>query len=309
MSQDNQPAPDGDSESSVDKRGLLVVALVFGGLFVALLVFSVVMITVFDGGGPGGKARIAVVEVEGPIMESQKIVEDLYEFRRDDDIEGIVVRVESPGGSVGPSQEIAQAIEQASEEKPVVASMGSTAASGGYYVSLGAERIFANAGTLTGSIGVISQMFNVEKLLERVDVDVHVLTAGDLKDAGSPFDEFDEREREFFLSLLQDIYDQFVEDIAEARDLDVDEVEDLADGRVYTGRQAEEKDLVDEVGSFRDAVEWVKEEADVEGKEKLVYPPDEDLGFLGELVEGASDAAKKEVRSNTTPVVEYRMAH
>lgn len=309
MSEQAEEPRDDDSNDSVNKRGLWTIVIIFGGLFLMLLIFSVVLITVFDGDGlGGGEGQIGVVEVEGPIMESRDTVEELHDFAEDDAIEGIVVRIESPGGSVGPSQEIMQAIDRAGDKKPVIASMGSTAASGGYYVALGADRIVANPGTITGSIGVISQMFNVEGILERLDVDVHVLKTGEYKDAGSPFDELEEDEREFLLSLLDDIYRQFVEDIAEARELELDEVEDLADGRVYTGRQAKEHELIDDVGSFRDAVEWVKDEADIDGDEELIYPPDDDLGFLSNMIESATDTAVKEVRSSSTPIVEYRMS-
>ncbi len=308
-----QPAPTpppNDKKDGVDKRGILTVVVIFGGLFLMLLVFAVVMISAFgdDSSFGGAENQVGVIEVKGPIMESKKTVEDLRKFTKRESIKGIVVRVDSPGGAVAPSQEIFQAVERASKKKPVVVSMGSTAASGGYYIALGAEHIIANSGTVTGSIGVISQLFNVEGLLDHVDVKVHTVKTGKYKDAGSPFREFGAEDREYFRALLDDIYDQFIEDVAEARGLELAEVRKYADGRVFTGRQAKEYKLVDDIGTFQDAVDWVKDEAEIKGDANLVYPAKEDLGFLSQFVEGAADTVVREVKSNQSPIVEYRLS-
>lgn len=310
MSDETKTKSDNESKDSVDKRGILTVVAIFGGLFLMLLIFAVVMISAFsdDSGFGGADNQVGVIEVTGPIMESKKIVADLGKFTRQKSIKGIVVRVDSPGGAVAPSQEIFQAVKRAADKKPVAVSMGSTAASGGYYVSLGADRIIANSGTVTGSIGVISQLFNVKGLLDKIDVQVNTVKTGKFKDAGSPFREFGPTDREYFNDLLNDIYEQFVTDVAEARGMEVAQVKEYADGRVFTGRQAKEYKLVDQLGTFQDAVDWVKKESDIEGREKLVYPPEEDLGFLSTLIEGAAETATREVRSQHTPVVEYRMS-
>lgn len=310
-----QPAPADnqdrvDHQDHVDKRGIMTVVIIFGGLFLMLLIFAVVMISVFsdDAGIGGADNQVGVIEINGPIMESKKTVEDLRKFTKRDSIKGIVVRVNSPGGAVAPSQEIFQAVKRASDEKPVVVSMGSTAASGGYYIAIGAEHIIANSGTVTGSIGVISQLFNVEGLLDQIDVEVHTVKTGKYKDAGSPFREFGDEDREYFRALLEDIYEQFIEDVAKARDIELSEVRKVADGRVFTGRQAKEYKLVDELGTFHDAVDWVKDKAKIDGDAKLVYPAKKELGFLSQFIEGAADTVVNQVQRRHSPVVEYRMA-
>lgn len=305
----NQQDPAG-SNDNVDKRGILTVVAIFGGLFVMLLIFAVVMISAFsdDSGIGSADNQVGVIEINGPIMESKKTVEDLRKFTKRDSIKGIVVRIDSPGGAVAPSQEIFQAVQRASDKKPVVVSMGSTAASGGYYIAIGAEHIIANSGTVTGSIGVISQLFNVEGLLEQIDVEVHTVKTGKYKDAGSPFREFGAEDREYFRALLEDIYEQFIEDVAKARELELSEVREVADGRVFTGRQAKEYKLVDQLGTFHDAVDWVKDKAEIDGDAKLVYPAKADLGFLSQIVEGATDTVVNQVKNRHSPVVEYRMA-
>jgi len=184
--------------------------------------------------------------------------------------------------------------------------MGGTAASGGYYIACGADTIFANPGTVTGSIGVITQLFNVEPLLEKAQVKVNTIKTGPYKDAGSPFKEFTEQDKAYFEQMIGDIYDQFVEDVAECRKLEVEQVKSLADGRVYTGRQAKEYKLVDELGSLEDAVDYVSKKANIEGDVTLVYPAS-DKPFLSELLQTSVQDVVKEVRSHSSPVVEYRM--
>ena len=290
----------------MEKRGWLTVLLIFGGLFVMLVVFSVIVVTAFGDGAWAGGKRIGVIEIKGPITESKKTLEDLSDFEEDDSIAGIVVRVDSPGGAVAPSQEIYQAVKEAKTTKPLAVSMGATAASGGYYIACGSDVIFANPGTVTGSIGVITQLFNVEGLLDAARVEVNTVKTGKYKDAGSPFNEFSADEREYFAKLLEDIYDQFVGAVAESRGLDVEEVERLADGRVFTGKTAKEYKLVDKLGTFRDAVDHVEKEADIKGDAELKYPPKEDLGFLSRAVQGFSDTVSQELKSESTPMFEYR---
>lgn len=308
MSEQRGQDDQGSSSESVSKRGLITVLVIFGGLFVMLIIFAVVMISAFGGDDfGGGDNQVGVIEVIGPIMESKKHVEDLRKFTDEENIQGIVVRVDSPGGAVAPSQEIFQAVKRASKKKPVVVSMGSTAASGGYYIALGADHIIANSGSVTGSIGVISQLFNVQGLLDKVDVKVNTVKTGKFKDAGSPFREFGPEDREYFDELLADIYDQFVSDVAEARGMEVAQVKKYANGRVFTGRQAKEYKLIDALGSFQDSVDWVKEEVGMEGRANLVYPPKEELGFLSSLMQGLTETAVRQVRSQHMPLVEYRM--
>ena len=289
------------------KRGLLTIVVVFGGLFVMFFLFAMVALLAVDDSNFdfGGGERIGVVEVVGPIMDSREVVEQLATYGDDESILGIVVRVDSPGGAVAPSQEIYQAIERAGEKKPIAISMGSTAASGGYYIALGGDRIFANAGTVTGSIGVITQLFDVHQLLETAQVEVNTIKTGPYKDAGSPFRPMELKDEMHFRALIDDVYEQFVEDIARARKMEVAEVKKLADGRVFTGRQAEALALVDEIGSLHDTVAWVAEQAKLEGEPTLVYPP-KDEALLDQLIRGSIQSAVAETRASATPVLEYR---
>lgn len=306
-----------NKQKSSSKKGLFVL----GCLFVLLLgVLGGVSVMLYSMGGTGGTGfsmfdeKIAVVEIKGPIRKSRETVKDIRNFTENDSIKGILVRINSPGGAVAPSQEMYHAVKEASKQKPVIASMGSTAASGGYYIACGAETIMANAGTVTGSIGVISQLFNVKKLLDKIDVDVNTVKTGRYKDAGSPFKKFGPAERAYFEQLLSDIYDQFVGHVAESRPLEYEEVVPLADGRVYTGRRAKEHKLVDKIGTFQDAVDYLEKKAGIQGDATLVYPPEESKGLVSRLfkdmtssaVDGVETAVRQTASGSLTPVVEYR---
>ena len=288
------------------RRGIVTVVVVFGGLFVMFFLFAFVAIaSLGDGLDFGSGDRIGIIEVHGPIMEAKEVLKDARRYREDDLIRGVVVHVDSPGGAVAPSQEIMQAIARLAEKKPVAVSMGATAASGGYYVALGAPRIFANPGSVTGSIGVITQLFDVHEVLALAEVEVNTIKTGRYKDSGSPFREITVEDEVHFRQLIDDIYIQFVEDIARARKLDVEQVKELADGRVFTGRQAKELALIDEIGSLQDAVDWVAAEAKIEGEPKLVYPPKQG-GLMDEIIRGGVRTLVSETRESATPLVEYR---
>lgn len=292
---------------AMNKRGLVTIAIVFIGLFVIFFTFSMVMLSTVGEGGFGASGnRVGVVEINGPIMESKTAVQTLRQFVKDESIKAIVVRVDSPGGAVGPSQEIYSAVKRAKVAKPLVVSMGGTAASGGYYIACGADTIYANPGTVTGSIGVITQLFNVQQLLDKAQVEVNTIKTGPYKDSGSPFKPFTEQDRAYFEQMIGDIYDQFVEDVAECRKLEIEQVKELADGRVYTGRQAKEYKLVDELGSLQDAIDHVAKEAKIDGEVKTIYR-DKDEPLLGQLLKSSVQDVFSEVRSQTSPVVEYRM--
>lgn len=261
----------------MDKRAAIVLIVIFGGLFLALFGFlGVAMQLVREGGAAvpfSTSGNVGVVEVKGPIRESEQVVEDLTHFREDDRIRAVVLRVDSPGGSVGPSQEIYSEVQRLAKEKVVVVSMGGVAASGGYYLSLPATRIVANPGTITGSIGVISQVPNVRHLADKVGFQMNTVTSGAAKDAGNPFRPFTEKDRELFQELIDDIYRQFVQAVSENREIPLEEAEGLADGRVYSGLQAQERGLVDALGNFTDAVELAAALAEIEGKPRLAHPP------------------------------------
>lgn len=259
------------------------VALIAVGVGAAVLVMFVVtiwlLIAVTDDGLPGG-AKVAVVEVEGVIgtevsrgLDTEDIVRTLGEYRDDPSIRAVVLRINSPGGVVAPTQEIATAVRRLREaKKPVVASLGSVAASGGYYVAAAADRIFASPGTLTGSIGVVMQLANIEGLLKKVGVEYVVVKAGAYKDVGNFARPMTPEERRILQSLLDDVYDQFIGAVAEGRGLDPQAVRGFAEGRIFSGRQAQTLKMVDELGGLEDAVLAAAKMAGLPGKPKVVYP-------------------------------------
>lgn len=219
-----------------------------------------------------GKDGVAIVRVEGPIMDSSQAVEELQAFAEDPIVKAIVVRIDSPGGGVAPSQEIYNAVRRVRKEhnKTVVASMGTVAASGGYYIAVATDRILANPGTLTGSIGVIMQMANFEELLEKIGVKSVVVKTGKFKDLGSPFRPMVEEERQLLEAVMHDTLSQFIEAVADGRSMDAAEVEQLADGRVFTGRQAKSVLLIDEIGDLHDAIKLAGELGGIEGTPRIV---------------------------------------
>ncbi len=219
-----------------------------------------------------GKEGVAIVRVEGPILDSYQTVEELQAFADDPLVKAIVIRIDSPGGGVAPSQEIYNAVNRVRREhnKTVVASMGTVAASGGYYIAVATDRILANPGTLTGSIGVIMQMANFQELLEKIGVKSVVVKTGKFKDLGSPFRPMVEEERQLLESVMNDTLSQFIEAVADGRSMDAAEVEQLADGRVFTGRQAKSVLLVDEIGDFQDAIKLAGELGGIEGTPRVL---------------------------------------
>jgi len=260
------------------------VAFVVAGLTVGVLALFLgtvwLMLTVLDEGGMPGGTRVAIVEVEGIIgagraggVDADSIVRTLGEYRDNPSVAAVVLRVNSPGGVVAPTQEIFSAVERVrAAGKPVVASLGAVAASGGYYVAVAANRIYASPGTLTGSIGVVMQLANVEGLLKKVGVDYVVVKAGAFKDIGSFARPMKPEERRVLQALLDDVYGQFVKAVAQRRGIDEKAVLAFADGRIYSGQQARALRMVDEMGGLEDAVESAAKLAGIAGKPKLIYP-------------------------------------
>lgn len=249
---------------------LAVTGLVFAACFIAILG---VLVLAERGEWTLGGNRVALVEVEGLIVDAQQVVRQLEEHLEDPSIRAVVVRVESPGGVVGPSQEIHDAIARVREKgKPVVVSMGAIAASGGYYLAVAADHIVANPGTLTGSIGVLIQLAEIEGLLKKVGVHFEVIKAGRHKDVGNFARPMTPEERAILQGLLDDMYDQFVTAVAKGRRLERATVLELADGRVYSGRRAKELGLVDSLGGLEDAVRTAGTLAGITGKPRLVRP-------------------------------------
>ncbi len=219
-----------------------------------------------------GKDGVAIVRVEGPILDSYPTVQELKTFAEDPSVKAIVVRIDSPGGGVAPSQEIYNAVKRVRKEKnkTVIASMGTVAASGGYYIAVATDRILANPGTLTGSIGVIMQLANFQELLQKIGVKNIVVKSGKFKDIGSPFRPLQEEDRRVLQVVMDDVHRQFIDAVAEGRSLDLAEVEQLADGRVFTGQQAKSILLIDDIGDLHDAIKLAAELGGIEGEPRIL---------------------------------------
>lgn len=254
------------------------VALITIGVGVGIVVLFIGTVWVFmatlgEDGLPTGGPKVAVVEIEGIIVDGAAAVRELREHADNPSIKAVVLRVNSPGGVVAPTQEIFAAIQRTRKAgKPVVASLGAVAASGGYYVAVAADRIYANPGTLTGSIGVVMQLANLEGLLKKVGVDYVVVKAGAYKDVGNFARTMSPEERKMLQALLDDVYSQFVEAVSEGRGLEKKDVLAFAEGRIYSGQQALALKMVDELGGFEEAVEAAGKLANISGRPKLVYP-------------------------------------
>jgi len=260
---------------------LLVSFAIFSGLVLGVMAMGAWM-----GGGAGdfdGEA-VGVVEIEGAIADARDTIEHIRRFREDEDIKAIVIRIDSPGGAVGPSQEIYREIRKTVETKKVVASMGAVAASGGYYVACATDGIVANPGTITGSIGVIMGYTNFRQLLDKIGMVPVVIKSGPYKDTGSPTREMRDDEREILQSITGNIHEQFVTAIAEGRKMDRAQVEQAADGRIFTGEDAKARGLVDRLGNFEDALEWAGKLGGIDGEVVPVYARDDKLSLLRYLM-------------------------
>ncbi len=241
--------------------------IIIGALVLILIAISLTL-TLFQKNIPL-KGKVALVRIEGVILDSKNTVEEIKEHEKDSSIKAIILRIDSPGGAVAPSQEIYSEVKKTAAKKPVVVSMGSMAASGGYYIACPATRIIANPGTLTGSIGVIMEIPNVEGLLTKIGVKTEVIKAGKNKDIGSAFRAMKPEERELLQGVMDNVHEQFIKAVAEGRKLKIEDVREIADGRIFTGEQAVEKGLVNELGTLDDATKiaaklgGIKEEPEV----------------------------------------------
>ncbi|HQR16259.1 MAG TPA: signal peptide peptidase SppA [Nitrospira sp.] len=218
--------------------------------------------------------RVALIRIEGVILDAQATISELKHYSENPLVKAIVLRIDSPGGGVVPSQEIHDAVKRVKNKsnKAIIASMGTVAASGGYYIAAATDRIIANPGSLTGSIGVIMEMANFEGLMKKVGVEGVVIKSGRFKDVGSPVRKMSDEERKLLQSVMDDVHQQFIQAVADGRSLEVSEVEPLADGRIYTGRQAKEARLIDELGDLDDAIHIAADIAGMEGEPKVVEP-------------------------------------
>lgn len=231
--------------------------------------------------------KVGVVEINAMIVDSKDHIGQIKAFTEDDAIKAIVIRVDSPGGAVAPSQEIFREIRKATAVKPVIASMGTIATSGGYYISAAADGIIANPGTITGSIGVILGYTNFEKLFEKIGLYPVVIKSGEYKDIASPIREMTPEEKALLQQFSDGVHNQFIEHVAEGRGMAVDEIRQIADGRIFSGETALSLGLVDRIGNLEDAIEWAGREGGIKGPIDTVYPPEKKLPLLRYLLEEA----------------------
>jgi protease-4 len=241
---------------------------------------GVVLVFLGKGSFFGPAERVGVVEIKGLLTDSRTIIKHLDRYRDDDSIKAIVLRINSPGGPVGPAQEILREVEKIRAKKKIVASLGTVAASGGYYIASGANLIMANRGTVTGSIGVIMQFANVEGLTKKIGLDFFNLKAGRYKDAGSPFRPMTPEDKAYLQGVLDNIFQQFLRDVAHNRKIPLAKMKTLAEGRIYSGEEAKQIGLVDEFGNLTDAIEKAGRLGGIKGKVKAVYPQKEGFSLL-----------------------------
>lgn len=246
--------------------------------------------------------KIGVVPIKGVLNTSKEIVAQLDKYAEDDDIKAVVLRVDSPGGAVVPAQEIYDKINKIKEKKKVVTSMGSVAASGGYYIACASDKIVANPGTITGSIGVIIQFPQVKELLKKIGLKSTVIKSGKYKDVGSPSREISQDEMKLLQGLVDDIYNQFVEAVSSSRKIPKKKVEEIADGRIITGRQALELGLVDYLGTMEYSIDLAARLSGIEGKPQVVYPKEKRIGLLRYVVKEVVSIVSEEFGNRETGV-------
>lgn len=219
-----------------------------------------------------GSDPVAVVKIEGPIYESLNTLKELHSLGQNKSVKAVVVRVDSPGGAVGPSQEIFKELIELKKNKVVVVSMGTVAASGGYYIASAANKIVASPGTITGSIGVIMELVGLRKLAEKIYLNPQTIKSGRYKDAGNPFKELTEEDRSYLQDISDNMYHQFLSDVSKMRSIPMDKMKVLAQGKIYTGLQAKNIGLVDELGNIYDAIDLAKREAQLPPESSVRWP-------------------------------------
>lgn len=254
--------------------GILVIVMLFVGF--SIIIFATALVKTGDKGFDyeevrSGKGKIAIVELDFTIIDSKPIVRQFKKYREDKSIKAIVLHVNSPGGGVAASQEMYEEVKKTRDAGiPVIVSFGSIAASGGYYVACGGSLIVSNPGTLTGSIGVIISLMNFKELTDKIGIKDFTIKSGELKDAGNPMKEINEKDRAYFQDIVDDSYEQFLDVVSKERKIEKDEVRKLASGRVYTGRQAKDIRLVDSLGTLEDAIRIAGVMAKIDGEPAIV---------------------------------------
>ena len=285
------------------KHPILLGLVVFGvllGLFLASL-YVLSHLTNRDESFWGGE-KIAVLELRGVLLAPRPVVEKLVKLRKNESVKAIVLRIDSPGGGVGPAQEIHSEVKKARKEKKVLVSMGSVAASGGYYIACAADAIMANPGTITGSIGVIMESLNAEELLQKIGLRSMVVKSGRHKDLGSPFRPMTDEEKRLLQGVLDSVHDQFIRAVSEGRRLPVEKVRELADGRIYSGEQARNLGLVDELGNLEEAIALAAKMAGIRGEPEVIYAEKKKFSLIDFLLQESLSRLAEVLRESAPPV-------
>lgn len=255
-----------------------------------LLFFVAVFFYAYFTGGEGqvlsllGGEGVGVLQIEGSINQSRRVIQNIKRVREAKKIKAVVVRIDSPGGGVAATQEIYEEIRKLKKNKPVIASLGGMATSGGYYIASACDQIVANPGTLTGSIGVIMQLGNVEGLMRKLGLKGYNIKSGPHKDMGSPLRSLSREGRAIFQSLVDNVHGQFVSAVAEGRGMPESKIRGLADGRVYSGEQAKGLGLVDHLGNLEDAIDLAAKRVGIKGTPKVIYYRGEDRSWWEKLI-------------------------
>ncbi len=277
-----------------------------------MTVVGLVLALVGPTAGLGVGGRIAILEVQGVIGDDERFLRDVRRLRRDRSVRGWVVAINSPGGVVAPSQSMYETLIRlrAEDEVPVIAAIGAVGASGGYYVALAADSIVALPGSITGSIGVLMEYPNIQGLLERIGVRMETVKGGEQKDIASPFRDMDPEHREILEAMIEDVHDQFMEAVMATRGLSGEEVRALADGRIFSGRQAQDLGLIDRLGNREDAIAVAGELAGLGPRPRTVRPPEPRRPLLlellfGQVVAGALQELAGGVGQTTWPTLKY----
>lgn len=281
-----------------ETKGLWTVVIILAFMFFLLLVFSA-SLYVGLASVENNKPQIGVIEINGPIESADQTIRDLMDFNEREEIRGILIRLESPGGSVGASQEIYEAVKALS--KPAVFSMGNVAASGAYYIACAGPEIYANASTLTGSIGVISQILSFADVLEFLKLKVATIKTGPYKDSGSPYRAFSPEDEAYFTQIGLDIYSQFVDVVSTARQIPRAQALSLADGRVFTGKQAKDAQLIDQLGGFYAALQGLKQKLAINEPVQLVYPDSGESKILQQILSQGAASIRQELQNIQAP--------
>jgi len=290
------------------KKNPVLIGLIAIGVVLVIFVGAIIALTLLLRRETPSFAmgdRVGVVEINGVIADSKEVIGVIKSFVDDGGVKAIVLRIDSPGGGVGASQEIYREVVKAKGVKPVVASFGGVAASGGYYVACGADKIMANPGTITGSIGVVMQFANLEELFKKIGYKGYVIKSGAYKDVGSPFREMTPEETELLQGVIDTVHQQFIRAVAEGRKLPLEKVAAIADGRIFSGEQARALGLVDELGNLEDTIDRAAQMAGIKGRPVVVYPRRRKPSLFDYLTEGIAQRLREEVHETAQPGLDY----